>query len=243
MATSYSVIYEKAISLINSYKITSAIKDNPITFYRVMYPFLQSAFGRITTPSDLIIYLQYRKEPEYIVEDFIGEVGKSSFELSFQVETEYIDDVYFNVEINDGVKIEDVDYNYNASNNSINFSDAPEIGAKIVVEYYYVGAILGTSDNNVNVCLTDYSTQLIASHVVLSWIEKQKNRELMIQANISPKDYQLYSPANAIKENKDLYKIAYDIVQSEQKDLGWTQKILKAKYGSGYNMVAIVKRK
>lgn len=243
MATSYKEIYSRAASLINSYKITHAVEDSPITFFRVMYPFLLNAFGQITKPDELSEYLIHRKEPEHLIEDFATDGISGEFRLSFEVETNSMENVFFDVYL-DGAKLVEGDhYYYDVDNNSIVLDEVPIKDSKVIVEYYYCGEIIGTDSDSIEVNLRDYSIQLIASFMIRNWLEKAKNRELMIQANISPKDYQMFSPANALKENRELYKLAYNNSYSEQSAFDWNLRYAQAKYGRSYNLVAEVKRK
>ncbi len=241
--TSYKDIYEKALALIDSYTLTRAVNDSPITFYRIMYPFLQDTWGQIVQPMQLIPYLQYRKEPVYLIEDLVGDGVNKSFALSFDVEVNSLDNVYFNVVMDGARLIESIDYAFNKDNLTIDFVDTPNEYSKITVEYYYVGEIVGTSSPDVKVVLKDHATQLLASYVVKNWIEKQKNRELLIKSNLGAKEYQLFSPANALKENKDLYRLACQQVKNLEHELDWAQYYGKQKYGSAFNLFVETIRK
>lgn len=249
MATSYKEIYSRAASMINSYKLAQAVEDSPITFFRVMYPFLLNAFGQISKPFELVEYLKYRKEPQYQIENFVASGGllanheeSDAFPLSFDVEIDSLDNVYFEVYVN-GNKLSPDKYYYDVNNNAIVFYNTPLPNSKITVEYYYCGEIIGTDNPNIEVNLRDYSIQLIATFVVRNWLEKAKNRELSLQANLGAKDYNMFSPANLLKENKEIYKLAYDSSLSQESAFTWRLRYAQAKYGKDYNLIAEVKEK
>lgn len=233
MGTSYVEIYKRALGTIKSYRFAQLPKDDSITLYLMLFPFLQNAFGRITEPLELVEILQYRKEPDYQEDDFVGDGFKNSFALNFDVEVNSLDNVYFDVILDNARLIEGVDYVYNPITNSIDFTEIPTQESNINIIYYFVGEILGTDSKTLQVKLKDHSLRLLASYVTLGWIEKNKNRELNIEANLGAK----HSPANALKEIRELYTQALDEVQNSQNAFGWTTKFLKAK-NSKINLIA-----
>jgi len=241
--TSYTEIYERALGRINSYTLTNAVNKDPIYYYRIMYPFLLNAFGQIISPEDLLIYLFYRKEPVYEIEDFKGDGIKTSFPFSFDVEVDSPENIFFRVLLDNAELINGLDYTYNPLTKSIDFTTVPSDMDAIEIHYYYVGEIVGTNNPNVDVKLKDWALEILASYVITNWKEKDLNRETLVKTNISPKDYNASSPANLLKEIKSSFQLAYDNAVSEQGNLDWKIRFLKSKYGNNYNLIASVTNK
>lgn len=241
MPTSYQDVYFKSATIIDSYKFDKLLKENLIGFFKAMYPFLISAIGEFSTSIELYDYLQYRKEPVNEFQKFVADGINSNFNLDFAVDSS-LENVFFDVYLNE-TKLDDSEYIYDEENKSINLTTVPTKDSIITVEYYYCGEIIGTNDESINIELTDKSTQLLAAMLTLKWLEKNKNRELNIRANLGVKEYNMFSPANLIKETRTLYQQAYDMIVSMQRSLSWEQKFIKAKSGKGHSLFVTVKSK
>lgn len=242
MATSYQEIYFKSAGIIDSYKLDKLIQENLIGFFKPMYPFLLNAIGEIVSPIELYEYLKYRKEPIGETQIVTSDGVESNYVLDFVVDpSEY--NVFFDVYL-DEVKLNyGVEYVYDKENNSINLTTLATKDSVIIIDYYYTGEIIGTNNDNLIVTLSDQSTQILAATTTLKWLEKNKNRELNIRANLGVKEYNMFSPANLIKETKALYKTAYDIMVNTQKSLTWDKEYMKLQLGKGHNLFATVKSK
>lgn len=242
MSTSYKTIYKRAAGVINSYKISHAIEESPITFFRIMYPFLLNAFGQITRPEKLVSILQHRIEPEHIIEDFEIRNYQKNIPLSFDVEINYMDSVFFQVYLDERL-LDYSEYYYNEIDNEIVLTISTPEAYALTVEYYFCGVIVGTEKRNLKVELKDHSLQILTTFTLRNWLEKAKNRELTIQANISPRDYQMFSPANALKENRELYDLAYNNSYSESNALGWAARFRGSSLREDHKIIADIKSK
>jgi hypothetical protein len=55
-----------------------------------------------------------------------------------------------------------------------------------------------------NIDLSDEEIEIIASLMIVEWLNPSINTTELLQQNMSTKDFNIFSPANQLKENKDL---------------------------------------
>jgi hypothetical protein len=55
-----------------------------------------------------------------------------------------------------------------------------------------------------NIDLSDEEIEIIASLMIVEWLNPSINTTELLQQNMSTKDFNVFSPANQLKENKDL---------------------------------------
>ena len=67
-------VYEGAVALFEDPKITTQFRQNPISFYKTMFPYLQDAIFQFNNPSVLGYQLADYTEPDGYTEEFVGDL-------------------------------------------------------------------------------------------------------------------------------------------------------------------------
>ena len=75
-------VYEGAVALFDDPKITVQFRQNPISFYKTMFPYLQDAIFQFNNPAVLGYKLANYTSPEGYTEEFVGDGTTTTFELS-----------------------------------------------------------------------------------------------------------------------------------------------------------------
>lgn len=213
-------IYQKAINLMDDPDINRAYLDNIVRFEKLMYPHLNNGYGMFTNPTAIAWELTDQTLPEGRIEIFTSEEAASG---TVTLSTTPMENSDFSCMINGK---EDKGATYDASTNSVTFSEEIPEGAEVSAEWYFGGQFntdfSSVSARNISATIINARVQdILARALILSWAEENKNFILEIRNILTDTDFKIYSPANSTSAKvawvKDL-RFSFDNLQNK---LSW----------------------
>lgn len=208
MSIFFTDIYKPAIGLFDDPKITDAFNTSPISFFKIMYTYLQNAIPRFTNPMIMKKLLSATTLPDGQVEIIDGN-GTNSYTVTVSP----LINSYFEYTI-DGKLVEG---NYDSTLQIITFKDIVNTGSTISFEWYFPGKF--TND-------IDYTAQnILARLLVLCWTEKEKNFLLDIRRLLGDTDFKLPSEANSIRAKGEWYNDMKSEINKKMMKYSWDLQI------------------
>ena len=209
MATSFVVIYDRAISEFDDPQITQAYTASPISFFQIMYNFLNNAIPLFNNPLSIQVKLANRTAPDGELETFDGDGINTKFFLS----STPLADSYFEYTINSVASTG----TYSSVDNSVTFPSIIPVGQQATCEWYYAGQF--------NDSLSDNIQRILSKLLVVCWGEKEKNYLLDIRRLLNDTDFKLYSEANSIRAKTGWYNDMREDASKLANQYAWNLKM------------------
>lgn len=219
MGVSFVEVYTRAISKLDSPDLTYAYNNSPILFYKIMYNYMMSGITLFNNPIEEIDRLKDYTDSEGEEETF--EAGQN--ELEYQLSSTPLDGCDFYVTV-DG---NSVPFSYNQDNNSVILDVAPPSGSTVSIEWYLPGSF--------NQDLQSEELNIIASLLVLTWAEQERNFQLDIRTILGDKTYSIVSSAkNSIGNKVSWFDNLREQVNKDMNNFAWTMELIRRKKGYNY---------
>lgn len=217
-------IYEGAVALFEAPKITAQFKQNPISFYKTMFPYLQDAIFQFNNPSVLGYELADYVEPDGYTEEFVSDGVTVNYPLS----TQPTENAIIQCELGDII----IPVEYDIETNTVTLEQPIEAEQSFSIVWYDCGHF--NSDFTGLVATGTYNYLIkaikgILSHLVVkAWATNEKNFLLDIQRLLNDTDFKLFSESSAIK-SKVLWLNDIDrACQKMQTQLAWNLQFSRA---------------
>jgi len=209
MATSFVDIYDLSISQFDSPEITKAYVTNPISFFQIMYNYMNNAIPAFNNPLTMPRLLNDKVAPDGDYEEFTGVGTVQTYALS----STPLAGSYFNFIVNGQV---DSGATFDYSTNSVTYSNAIPNGVEASWEWYYVGQFNQT---------LDYPTQsILAKLLTAHWAMKEKNFQLDIRRLLNDNDFKMGSEANSIRAKVNWYDEMREEAEKLMNQYAWNMK-------------------
>lgn len=213
--TTFVDIYKMALSDIQDPHIKQVFNNNQILFCEVMNNFLNNAIPLFTSPIQVKKRLSDLKIPYEITEKYIGDGVKDKFVLSYQIPNDDLEYFIFNVQVNN----ENVEFNYDSNDNSINFTSPPSVNSDIVINIYFTGYF--------NIELYQEEKYILSQWVVVCWSEYVQNNKMDIDRLLGDTDFKLVSNATTTQSKSSWYCVNRETTTKRMNNYAWNSKILK----------------
>lgn len=217
-------IYERAVALFEDPKITTQFRQNPISFYKTMFPYLQDAIFQFNNPAVLGYELANYTNPEGYSEEFVGDGVTTVYTLG-TIPTE---NAIIQCELGNSI----IDLEYDNETNQITLTNPIEKDNSFIIQWYDCGHFNSEFNNlvapNIYSFLIKSIKGILAHLVVKSWATNEKNFLLDIQRLLNDSDFKLFSESSA---NKSKVAWANDIDRACQKmltQLAWNLQFSRA---------------
>jgi len=211
-------IYTRAINEFDDYRINTAYSNNYISFFKIMYNYLDNAIPLFNIPKIMINKLLDRVKPIDTIELFDGDGHETNFVLT-SIPTL---DAYFYYII-DNIT---VDGTYDSLTNSITLNTVAPLGTEnITIEWYDSGSF--------NETLSEREERILSYLLVQNWGEKEKNFLLDIRRLLNDTDFKLSAESTNMREKGNWYHSMREHAVKDMKQYSWdlTYDDLKKKYG------------
>jgi len=218
MSTPFTNIYTRAISEFEDPSISSAYTTSPLSFFKIMYNYINNAIPLFVTPKSIQLKLIDAIKPSGQTELFSGNGVITVFTLTSTPTA----NAYFNYLVN-GISVVGI---YSAVTNSVTLTPPPLTGTENVsIEWYDPGQF--------NQNLSAREERILSFLLVQSWAEKEKNFLLDIRRLLSDTDFKLSAESTTMRSKGDWYNSIRENVESEMKKYSWDvyTDLMNQKYG------------
>ena len=157
MSTPNSNIYTRAINEFDDYRINTVYSNNYISFFKIMYNYLNNAIPLFNIPKIMTNKLSDKVNPIDIIELFSGDGQETNFVLT---STPTLDAYFYYI-------IDDVPTNgvYDSLTNSVTLHSIAPLGTEnITIEWYDSGYF--------NETLSEREERILSYLLVQNWAEK-----------------------------------------------------------------------
>ncbi len=218
MSTPNSNIYTRAINEFDDYRINTVYSNNYISFFKIMYNYLNNAIPLFNIPKIMTNKLSDKVNPIDIIELFSGDGHETNFVLT---STPTLDAYFYYI-------IDDVPTNgvYDSLTNSVTLHSIAPLGTEnITIEWYDSGYF--------NETLSEREERILSYLLVQNWAEKEKNFLLDIRRLLNDTDFKLSAESANIREKGNWYYSMREHAIKDMKQYSWdlTYDDLKKKYG------------
>jgi len=200
MPTSNKTLFDKFLSRIKDRDICKLLTEEEFVELLDMRKnhSLSVYFTNIKTDTEDVL------EPEFYREEKIGDDIETNFTISHWSDGQLDISTVPYVTIDGDLKILGTDYTFDVNTLTYSFTIAPILNSVVEVGYDFIGEFINE--------LTDEEIWITTSGMLLSWLnDKVYNTELM-KNRMSPKDFQVFSPANLLdKMTKLLERTRRDV--------------------------------
>ena len=217
-------VYEGAVALFDDPKITVQFRQNPISFYKTMFPYLQDAIFQFNNPAVLGYKLANYTSPEGYTEEFVGDGTTTTFELS----TTPTENAIIHCELGNEI----VEAEYEETTRIITLNTPVGEGESLKVEWYDCGHFNSDFNGLVAPNIYDFLIQSIkgitAHLMVKSWATNEKNFLLDIQRLLNDGDFKLFSESSTVKSKMAWVNDIDRACQKMQTQLAWNLQFSRA---------------
>lgn len=189
MATNFIEIYDSAINEIDDPNITNAYKSSAISFFKIMYNYLNNAIPLFNNPLSMYSKLIDISVPQGETEIFVGDGITQIFNIS----STPLSDSIFEYKINDLT----LEGTYNSIDNTIKFSEPIPLDSEGTFDWYYTGQF--------NTDIDIRAKRILSKLLVVCWAEKEKNFLLDIRRLLNDTDFKLHDASASTKAKVGWY--------------------------------------
>ena len=217
-------VYEGAVALFEDPKITTQFRQNPISFYKTMFPYLQDAIFQFNNPSVLGYQLADYTEPDGYTEEFVGDGVTTQYALS----TQPTENAIIQCELGDSI----IAAEYDITTNMITLQEPIQEADSFTIVWYDCGYFNsdfnGLVAENVYNFLIKSVKGILAHLIVKAWATNEKNFLLDIQRLLNDSDFKLFSESSVNKSKVSWVNDIDRACQKMQTQLAWNLQFSRA---------------
>jgi hypothetical protein len=217
MAIEFTDVYNQAIGLFNDPSISNAYSTSPISFFQIMYAYLENAIPRFNNPMKMQGILANKNMPVGQTEVFDGD-GTAIYTLS----TTPVANSFFEYIINGII----IDGTYDQTTNKVTFAQIIPSGEKGTCQWYFPGEFLNVFD--------DTAINILARLLVLVWAEREKNFLLDIRRLLNDTDFHMGNEANSMRAKSGWYETMRAETNKQINKYAWNLQYQKQSKVSDY---------
>lgn len=217
-------IFNRAIVLFDDPDINSAYLNDPVSFQKIMLPYLLNGKNKFSSPLEVTAYLVNYSAMDSAIDEL---EGAGSTEVPVDAEFNPPENSVFSFKING---VADPGAVYDSETRKVIFSTEVPSGVKCSVEYCYAGAFTDditwsySSNRLTSASINERVIDILAHCTLLAWCEREQNFILDIRNLLTDTDFKIYSPANSIKAKVEWYNAVKAGLDDLTGKLGWDMR-------------------
>ena len=221
----FSDIYERTVNLIDDPDINRAYLTNTIEFQKIMYNFLINGLSYFSNPIKVSDALAQYDKPTGETEIGKCEAGKQTYDVTMDIPEDAEIVFYIDTPNKKGVLIKhQTEATYDATAKTVEFANPVNDGEQYEIEWYKAGAFTAdfvAAGKAIGDSMTRRVTEILARTTVIAWAECKQNDVLEGLINVYQAELKSYSPANLLKEKRELVESLRFEIYSLQNKLDW----------------------